>query len=94
MNKLLDSYKAEAIEYRMYFAKAHPHEIDWLKKYLVKNPPFLPDLVPGSKEEMRRILDEQLDTLAAYEMWAGSANGRDEMPGKLKQAIIKIFGLD
>jgi hypothetical protein len=67
MSKLSDSYKAIAIEYLMYFGKAHAHQTDRLRRYVVKNPPFLPEDVPDYQEAMARMLDVQLSAINAYQ---------------------------
>jgi hypothetical protein len=90
--KTLETYKAEAIEYRMCFGKAHEYQIDWLRSYFVKNPGNLPEnIVP--KEDTDRVSREKLKLIDDYVDWASSSDRIDGMPNKLKESIIKTFNL-
>jgi len=93
--KLYEGYKAEAIEYRMYFGKAFQAQIDWLRRYIKKDPYALPTNIISSREAERQIRDK-LSVIDAYEdcLSSSSTSFNGNMPNELKKMIIKAFDLE
>ncbi len=91
--KTLETYKAEAVEYRMYFGKAHEHEVDWLRKYIVKNPDYLPVDIISKEEFDDTIIRPRLRSMDKYVEWATSGKVHDGIPKELQVLIEKSFSL-